>query len=283
MAQLPPPLVKHPALPPNPFSGNAPISTDPQAAFVPRKEFIKDRRVVSSFSLLTLSGSGFVRLYSFSAVVISALRRLFDQKNLVITVHQDEPKHFYEFALEGKPWTRPQSITSEKLIVDILYVILHFSYTFLSTIDYGREQDDKLVLVFSKPTQTASPNSSTMQHPSSSAASLTPPARTPFAISFVSATILRVIGAPLSVTPAVLGAMRGTWPRGVLSDKKVGDLTYEFKLKGYKCTSHYVPRTTFVETRAQGSRRILLLQTRCITSLDYWRPLMPSASHYSRP
>ncbi|KAJ2918986.1 hypothetical protein MD484_g1380, partial [Candolleomyces efflorescens] len=45
---------------------------------------------------------------------------------------------------------------------------------------------------------------------------------------------MRVISPPLHLTPAILQAVRGSWPRGVVSEKKVGENCFEFKLKGYK-------------------------------------------------
>lgn len=237
MAQPPQPLLKYPTSTPNPLAGIAVLPNNDHASFIPRKEFIKDHRVASSFSLLALSGTGFVRLYSFSATIVSALRRLFDQKSLITGVREHAPKHFFEFALDGKPWGRAKSITSEKLIIDILTVIFHYGYVFLSTVDYGREQDDRLAIAFSKPVIPPSPANALIHHPSASAISLNQPSRTPFAISFSSATLLRVVGPPLHSTPAVLQAVRGAWPRGVVSEKKVGDSTFEFKLKGYKCES----------------------------------------------
>ena len=236
MSQQPPALVKHPVVQPQQPTPSQTPSGAPQ--FTPRREFLRDNtRVASSFSLLALSGSSFVRLYSFSDTVISLLRRLFAQKDLVDTVREHAPKHFFEFALEGKPWSNAKSITSEKLIIDILAVIFHCGYSFLSTIDYGREQDDKLAIAFSKPKLL--PNSPTnLPLANGSAISLNQPvSKIPFAISFSSATSLRVVGPPLHSTPAILQAVRGAWPRGVVSEKKVGDATYEFKLKGYKCAS----------------------------------------------
>lgn len=47
---------------------------------------------------------------------------------------------------------------------------------------------------------------------------------------------MRVISPPRDSTPAILQAVRGSWPRGVISEKKVGDSAYEFKLRGYRCT-----------------------------------------------
>lgn len=79
-------------------------------------------------------------------------------------------------------------------------------------------------------------SSSPIHNASSSTLSYNAP-RAPFALSFLSATLLRVIAPPLHSTPAILQAVRGSWPRGVVSEKKVGDAAFEFKLKGYKCTS----------------------------------------------
>ncbi|KAF7791933.1 hypothetical protein EIP86_002959 [Pleurotus ostreatoroseus] len=230
MPQLPQPLVKHPGNSPNPLKIK---TTSSDASFVPRKEFIKDNRVASSFSLLALSGAGFVRLYSFSAALVAALRRRFTQLDLLIDVRENLPKHFFEFSLDGKPWSRPKGIASEKLIVDILTEIFHCGYAFLSTIDYGREQDDRLAIAFSRP---GVPGTSTglLMQPNGSLTSLIQPVRQPFAISFSSVNLLRVVGPPLQATPAVLQAVRGAWPRGVVSEKKVGDAVFEFKLKGYK-------------------------------------------------
>jgi hypothetical protein len=113
-------------------------------------------------------------------------------------------------------------------LVDILTVIYTNGYSFVSSIDYGREHDDRLAIAFSKP--VLSPTSSAEFAPS-----IQPLKRLPFALSFPSATLLRVISPPLDSTPAILQAVRSSWPRGVVSEKKVGDSSFEFKLKGYKC------------------------------------------------
>ncbi|KAI0704891.1 hypothetical protein BC835DRAFT_706030 [Cytidiella melzeri] len=234
MTQYPP--LKHPiaTTSPTPASSQTGLVTSP-ANFIPRKEFIKDHRTTSSFALLALSGPNLVRLYSFTGTVISGLRRLLHQKELFAGEREHTPKHFFEFTLEGKPWTNTKSITSEKLIVDILTVVLHSGYAFLSTIDYGRESDDRLAITFSKPhLLPIAYGPAAFPAMNGSTTSLNTPPRTPFAISFTSATLLRVVGPPLHSTPAILTAVRGAWPRGIVSDKKVGDATYEFKLKGYK-------------------------------------------------
>ncbi|KAI0348626.1 hypothetical protein BDW22DRAFT_1350871 [Trametopsis cervina] len=245
MAQYPPPQLKHPIVPqhqhqqhvsPTPASSQIGLVTSPPSNFTPRKEFLRDQRTVASaFSLFTLAGSNLVRLYSFHAMLINSLRRLFNQHDLVLDEREDQEKRFHEFMLGDKPWANPKSIKAEKLIVDILTVILHSGYAFLSTIDYGRESDDKLAVAFSRPVlQPAGMNSPAYAAMNGSALSLNQPPRTPFAISFSSSTSLRVVGPPLHSTPAILTAVRGAWPRGVVSDRKVGDATFEFKLKGYK-------------------------------------------------
>ncbi|THH20250.1 hypothetical protein EW146_g1094 [Bondarzewia mesenterica] len=215
----------------------SPSTSDP--AFVPRREFIRDERAPSTFSILALSGSALIRVFNFPASLIAALRRYFDQHRLVISFREDVTHNLCEYGLDGKPWASPKSTFTEKLIVSIIAVLYQNGFEFLSTIDYGREQDDRLVMAFSKPSSaprplspTASPfppPSSTLSHNSS----VTSPLKVPFAISFPNATTLRVISAPLHCTPAILQTVRGAWPRGVVSEKKVGDTVYEFKLRGY--------------------------------------------------
>ncbi|KZT74703.1 hypothetical protein DAEQUDRAFT_807040 [Daedalea quercina L-15889] len=230
MAQTSPPaqLSKQPA--PNIPNANSPPVV---AQFTPRKEFIRDQRVISSFALLALSGANLVRLYSFPGPVISALRRLFDQQDLIVSVREHAHKHFFEFTLDRRPWASPKSVESEKLIVAILSAVFQCGYSFLSTIDYAREPDDRVAIAFSKPVAVSAP-SAVGPLASSSAVALPQPSRIPFAISFVSPSILRVVDPPLASTPAIIQAVRGSWPLGVVSEKKLGDATYQFKLKGYK-------------------------------------------------
>jgi hypothetical protein len=131
--------------------------------------------------------------------------------------------------------------------VDILAVIFQHGYTFLSSIDYGREPDDRLAMAFAKPSayqdppRSGSPFGSSLKVDGSASciSQLPKNKKVPFALSFPSGTMLRVIDPPLHSTPAILAAVRGAWPRGVVSEKKVGDASFEFKLKGYKCK--YLP------------------------------------------
>ncbi|KAF8559245.1 hypothetical protein OG21DRAFT_714339 [Imleria badia] len=216
-----------------------PVSSLTDSGFVPRKEFIRDQRTTSDFSLLAISGSSFIRLYSFSLEVIADLRRLFDHFYLNAACREDTTQKLCEFQLHGKPWASPKSARTERILLDILAVIYRHSYTILSTIDYGRERDDRLAISFSRLSSPSLPIPPHSPIPAGSGSNLSHGTgskherKTPFAISFISSTVMRVIYPPLNSTPAILQAVRGSWPRGVVSEKKVGDAAYEFKLKGY--------------------------------------------------
>ncbi|OJT11829.1 hypothetical protein TRAPUB_11624 [Trametes pubescens] len=230
MAQSPPiptPNVFKPPVPPSPT-----LQTSNPSLFYPRKEFIRDQRIVSSFSLLTLAGSGFVRLYSFPHSVINALRRFFELQKIIVACRENETTHFFEFALDHKPWANLKNIVSEKLVVGIFSILLQYGYSLLSTIEYGREQDDRIAIAFSRPT-TAPASSAIPIIPSNSTSTLPHTGPMMFAISFPTPRVLRVIDPPLPLTPAILQAVRNAWPRGIADEKKFGD-SYEFKLKGYK-------------------------------------------------
>ncbi|KAG9314515.1 hypothetical protein JVU11DRAFT_5312 [Chiua virens] len=216
-----------------------PVSSLTDSGFVPRKEFIRDQRTTSDFSLLAISGSSFIRLYSFSLEVIADLRRLFDHFYLNAACREDTSQKLCEFQLHGKPWASPKSARTERILLDILGVIYRHSYAILSTIDYGRERDDRLAISFSRLSTPSLPIPPHSPIPAGSGSNLSHGTgskherKTPFAISFISSTVMRVIYPPLNSTPAILQAVRGSWPRGVVSEKKVGDAAYEFKLKGY--------------------------------------------------
>ncbi|KAK0208581.1 hypothetical protein DFS33DRAFT_1253036 [Desarmillaria ectypa] len=212
-------------------------SGSPQdSSFVPRREFIREQRhAPNTFSLLAIASSNCIRLYSFPLPVISHLHHFFDQRSLVSAFREDASHGLYEFALEGKPWTNAKSAATERLLMEILSIIYQHGYSFLSSIDYGREIDDRLAMAFSKPSVTPSPRSdSPLPEGSKMSHSDKSKVKVPFALSFPSATTLRVICPPLDTTPAILQAVRGSWPRGVVSERKIGDHSFEFKLKGYK-------------------------------------------------
>ncbi|CAA7266600.1 unnamed protein product [Cyclocybe aegerita] len=221
-------------------------SPPPEPLFTPRKEFIRDQQpqTRNTFALLALSSANCVRLYSFSAAAAAAVRRLLEQTLPILMVREDTVQNLCEYTVDGKPWANAKSVATEKLLVDIIALIYQCGYTYLSTIDYGREADDRLAMAFSKAdinppssrTATPLPPSSLTARNDSSRSSLgeKPKARRiPFALSFSSVTLMRVISPPLHLTPAILQAVRGSWPRGVVSEKKVGENSYEFKLKGY--------------------------------------------------
>ncbi|KAI6153459.1 hypothetical protein BKA82DRAFT_147892 [Pisolithus tinctorius] len=207
------------------------------SGFVPRKEFIRDQRTRSDFALLAISGSSFIRLYSFSPDVIVDLRRLFNHFFLNAASREDSSQNLFEFQLHGKPWASPKSERTERILLDILVVIYKHGYTILSTINYGRERDDRLAISFSRlSTSLIVPPHSPIPAGSGSNLSHTTPRnerKMLFAISFVSSTVVRVIYPPLNSTPAILQAVRGSWPRGVVSERKVSEAAFEFKLKGY--------------------------------------------------
>ncbi|KAL1714880.1 hypothetical protein EV715DRAFT_294747 [Schizophyllum commune] len=215
-------------------------SASQDTSFTPRKEFIRSPKPVPNiFSLLAISASNCIRLYSFPLSFIVALRRLLEQQTSIIEYREDVQNSMCEFVLEGKPWANPKSVTAERLLVHILAAIYQQGYTFLSVIDYGRETDDKLAMAFSKPSPTpASRTDSPRPSQDAAAPSLSSHSarerRVPFALSFASATCMRVIAPPLHCTPAILQAVRASWPRGVVSEKKVSDDCFEFKLKGYR-------------------------------------------------
>lgn len=221
-------------------------TTSPDSGFTPRKEFIRQQKHSSnSFALLAVAQTGFIRFYSFPRPVVASLRRLFEDRGILSGFREDETQNLCEFTLEGKPWANAKSVTTEKLLVDIIAIIYHCGYTFLSTLEYGRESDDRLAMAFSKPELSVPGSRSGTPLPSytspfpdnsgSQSSDRPRSSRIPFAISFASTTLMRVIAPPLHLTPAILQAVRGSWPRGVVSEKKVGDNSFEFKLKGYKC------------------------------------------------
>ncbi|KAG6845983.1 hypothetical protein H0H87_011031 [Tephrocybe sp. NHM501043] len=248
----------------------SPATPNPDTTFVPRKEFIRDQKPPpSSFAIVAISSSNLVRLYSFPPHVVIALRILFESSTYLLAFREDLHQHLCEFSLNGKPWASPKNVMSEKLLIDILAVIYQCGYTYLSSLDYGRESDDRLAMAFSKPSIPPPANSSRSATPlpsntspfrdssASSNSERNRPKRTPFALSFLSPTLMRVIAPPLHLTPAILQAVRASWPRGVVSEKKVGENSFEFKLKGYK----WFQQDTFA---TDSLRHILSL----LTSLD---------------
>ena len=246
---------------------SANLTTEP--SFTPRKEFLRiPAAAPDSFALLALSSANCIRLYSFPASVVDALRQLFEQLSIILALREDSPEGLHEFVLDGKPWANPKAVSTEKLLLDILAIIYQCGYSYLSTIDYGRETDDRLAMVFSKPGIPPIPNSqianSLSPIPANSASSLNDKEkvqRVPFALSFASTTLMRVIAPPLHLTPAILQAVRASWPRGVVSEKKVGDNSFEFKLKGYKCLFLSTPQllSSIYSTMIQGFNKIHLL------------------------
>jgi hypothetical protein len=268
----------------------SPISPTDPTSFVPRREFIRDQRPASSFSILALAGAALLRLYSFSPDVLAALRTRLDEEHLILGSRELIQNNFYEFSLDGKPWSNPKTTRSEKLLIEIIAVLYRKGHNFLSTLDYGREQDDRIVMAFSRPSSMpllppqppSTAPSSNVHMSKDSVVTHSQPVKVPFAISFISQSHLRVIAPPLHLTPAVLQTVRGSWPRGVVSEKKVAENVYEFKLKGYRCNVipfvNLTDLTHRLPTRVQGSKRIRLQQILFVTFFHYLVPWMVSAS-----
>ncbi|CAE6344516.1 unnamed protein product [Rhizoctonia solani] len=121
-----------------------------------------------------------------------------------------------EFVFRNSPWSA-KSVRSEMLIVKLFTILLSHQYTFVTSIDYGRQYLDKLSLAF---TRAASPSGGLAGD-------------SVFALSFVTPTVLRVLHAPLHCTPAILQSVRSAWPRGVKTESKLGNGCWEFRLKGF--------------------------------------------------
>ncbi|KAF5382962.1 hypothetical protein D9757_006382 [Collybiopsis confluens] len=207
-------------------------------SFIPRKEFQSvSTREPSAFALLCLASSNLLRLYEFPSTVIATLRHFLDQRNAIHSEKTDLNNNFTQFELEGKIWTT-KSLPTERLLVEILAIIYQSGFSFLSTIDYGRENDDRLAITFSRPSLSSElsvlSSSSSPRIPIVTPIPDQPKPRVPFALSFISGTVLRVVCPPLHSTPAILQAVRSAWPRGVHSEKKVGENSFEFKMKGYR-------------------------------------------------
>ncbi|KAL5519120.1 hypothetical protein ACEPAH_803 [Sanghuangporus vaninii] len=201
----------------NPNNNSVLTVSPPDSGFIPRPEFARDSHVPSTFALLSIAGTSSVRLSSFSHQLLSSLRFALKSQSLLRTIREEPSVNLVEYTLEGKPWAQRKNPNSEKLFVQILAIIFQHGYRFLSTIDYGREQSERVCIAFSRP----------------AALSAHEAARTPFALSFPSSKVLRVINPPLNSTPAILAAARNAWPRGVTGEKTVSNGVWEFRLKGY--------------------------------------------------
>ncbi|KAL5641668.1 hypothetical protein ACGC1H_001965 [Rhizoctonia solani] len=188
--------------------------SDPQQTFQPRSEFIRTEATPQSYSLVALNGADTLRCHNISQSTLSVLRETFGNETRLYG--EANGGDIAEFVFRNSPWTN-KSARSETLIVQLFTTLLAHQYTFVTSIDYGRQYLDKLSLTFAR---TASPSGR-----------LTPD--TVFALSFVTPTVLRVLHAPLHCTPAILQSVRNTWPRGVKDERKLGNGCWEFRLKGF--------------------------------------------------
>ncbi|KIJ45136.1 hypothetical protein M422DRAFT_67289 [Sphaerobolus stellatus SS14] len=203
---------------PNPPNVISPFVSSPTgSSFVPRREFaLQPVHQPSSFALLAFSSNNVIRLSNFPPVVVGDLRTRLGNIVGLHSFRENAEQTLCELVLTGKPWSNNKSLSTEVLIVQVFSIVLLHGYAILSQLHYGKEHNDRLTFAFTK---------LDMQD--------TRQTLIPFALSFTSSTSLRVVCSPLHATPAILQSVRGAWPRGVLSEKKIGEHCYEFKLKGY--------------------------------------------------
>jgi hypothetical protein len=209
---------------PSPLAkGSLPLPASPaDSGFLPRREFASSKRPTLSYSLLTLTGTSSIRLSGFPPEIVSEFKKFFDDRALLRLFRENTEDEIAEYALAAKYWSNPKAPETEKLVVAMFVTLNSLGYSFVSTIDFGRDQGDKLTIAFSKPSQQSS-TAVPLVH------------QLVFGISFTSQTSLRCIFPPLESTPGILQALRSAWPRGIDSESKVGEGCYEFKLKGYGC------------------------------------------------
>ncbi|KAH7104617.1 hypothetical protein BKA62DRAFT_692806 [Auriculariales sp. MPI-PUGE-AT-0066] len=207
-----------------------PMPTSPAGSnFVPRREFQRSAPVPSAFALLAFSGSNLIRMTNFPHTTVNLLRSVLESRDVLRQFKEESEPQLQQAKLYllGKPWSTPKTVSSEAMVIEVMSVILAHGFHFLSLIDYGKEDGDILSMVFSRPVVSMEPTTTTFPGVPS------PRQHVPFAISFVSGTVIRVVSPPLSSTPSILHAVRKAWPRGVVSERKVGTNGYEFKLKGW--------------------------------------------------
>ncbi|CAE6449463.1 unnamed protein product [Rhizoctonia solani] len=188
--------------------------SDPQQTFQPRSEFLRPEATPQSYALVALNGADTLRCHNISRSALSALRDTFGNETRLYG--EANGGEIAEFVFRNSPWST-KSVRSETLIVQLFTTLLAHQYTFVTSIDYGRQYLDKLSLTF---TRAASPNGRSAPD-------------AVFALSFVTPTVLRVLYAPLHCTPAILQSVRNTWPRGVKDERKLGNGCWEFRLKGF--------------------------------------------------
>jgi len=185
--------------------------------FVPRKEFAPEPvHQASSFALLAFSANNVIRLSNFPPALVKDLRERLDSIIGIHSFRENTEQKLCEIVLTGKPWSNTKAMSTEILVVQVFATVLAYGYSLLSHLHYGKEHNDRITFAFSI---------------SGVVDNLGP--LVPFALSFTSSTSLRVVCSPLHATPAILQSVRNAWPRGVTSERKLGEHCYEFKLKGY--------------------------------------------------
>lgn len=117
---------------------------------VQRHKFIPNQRPASSFSILSFAGTALVRLHSFPPETVLALRGHLSKARLLLRSRERNEDNFCELTLHGKPWFNPKSARSEKLLVGIIDILHRNGHNFVSNLDYGRNQGDRIIMAFSR-------------------------------------------------------------------------------------------------------------------------------------
>lgn len=172
------------------------------AAFTPRREFQKTHSTPHHFALLAFNGADVLRLSSFPEIVISALRRLFEEQHMFKGFRDDQELGVSEFIMADKVWTSGKNsrcvsfsfrvcigigiavgrdyllipghsksrFRTERLVTLIFSTIISYQFKLVTTLAYGRLAQDSCSLVFSKTMPNAPPappsnGSSVFTHP----------------------------------------------------------------------------------------------------------------------
>ncbi|KAG9096465.1 hypothetical protein FS749_008427 [Ceratobasidium sp. UAMH 11750] len=191
------------------------MSDTTQPTFRPRSEFVRTEVNPQSYALVALNSTDTLRCHCLSPAALSALCEVFGDE--MRQYGENAENQVAEFVFRNSPWGN-KTIRSETLLTNLFAVLLVHQYTFLTTIDYGRQYLDKLSLTFTRPASISNP---------------APATESVFALSFTAPSVLRIVAAPLHATPAILQSVRGAWPRGVKSERKLGNGSWEFRLRGF--------------------------------------------------
>lgn len=221
----------------------------PPHQFRPRREFIPSIHAPHEFALLTLSEGNLVKMLGFDEQVVRAVREVLSRKVGEGSGLRSERRgkeaegprrkssdggdrrgmspvngaengaaspvegELVEWCLEGKPW-KERKHSSEILFTTLISTLLSHSYGYVSPMHLPSSSHPvQFSGIFSRSLEPAEER------------------RAAFGISFPSANIIRVIGAPREGTPGILAVVRQGWGKRLKEEKTEGG-AWEGKLKG---------------------------------------------------